>query len=39
MGSRAFIEKGKALLGFRAKERDVIEGVEGYQDLGGASYL
>ena len=31
MGSRSFIENVKALLGFRAKGRAVIEGNEGYQ--------
>ena len=30
MGSRLFVEKVKALLGFRAKGRDIIEGNEGY---------
>jgi hypothetical protein len=31
VGSRPFVEKVKALLGFRAKGRDIIEGTEGYQ--------
>ena len=31
VGSRPFIEKVKALLGYRAKGRDIIEGTEGYQ--------
>jgi len=31
VGSRPFIEEVKALLGFKAKERAVIEGNEGYQ--------
>jgi hypothetical protein len=31
VGSRPFLEKVKALLGFRAKGRDIIEGTEGYQ--------
>ena len=31
MGSKPFVETVKALLGFRAKGRDVIEGTEGYQ--------
>ena len=31
VGSRAFVENVKSLLGFRAKGRDVIEGNEGYQ--------
>ena len=31
VGSKSFIENVKACLGFRAKERDVIEGGEGYQ--------
>jgi hypothetical protein len=31
VGSRPFVEKMKALLGFRAKGRDVIGGNEGYQ--------
>ena len=30
VGSKSFIEKVKSLLGFKAKGRDVIEGVEGY---------
>ena len=30
MGSRSFIEKVKALLGFKAKGRDIVEGGEGY---------
>jgi len=31
VASRPFVEKVKALLGFRAKGRDVIEGAKGYQ--------
>jgi hypothetical protein len=31
VGSRAFVENVKALLGFRAKGREVIEAFEGYQ--------
>lgn len=31
VGSRPFVEKVKALLGFRAKGREVIEGNEGFQ--------
>ena len=31
MGSRPFVEKVKALLGLRAKGREVMEGGEGYQ--------
>jgi putative transposase len=31
VGSRPFVEKVKALLGFRAKGREVVEGGEGYQ--------
>lgn len=31
VGSRTFIKKVKALLGFRAMGRDVIEGGDGYQ--------
>jgi len=31
VGSRSFVEHVKALLGFRAKGRDVIGGNEGYQ--------
>jgi len=31
VGSRSFVENVKALLGFQAKGRDVIEGGEGYQ--------
>jgi len=31
VGSRSFVEHVKALLGFRAKGRDVIGGSEGYQ--------
>jgi hypothetical protein len=31
VGSRSFVENVKALLGFRAKGRDVIGGNEGYQ--------
>ena len=30
VGSKSFIEKVKALLGFKAKGRDVMEGDEGY---------
>ena len=36
MGSRSFVEKVKALLGFNAKGRNVIEGSEGYQLREGA---
>ena len=38
VGSRSFIENVKALLGFRAKGRDVIEGCEGYQLREGAAH-
>ena len=39
VGSRTFIENVKALLGFRAMGRDVIEGGDGYQlREGAASY-
>lgn len=31
VGSWPFVEKVKALLGFRARGREVIEGAEGYQ--------
>jgi putative transposase len=31
VGSRSFVEKVKALLGYRAKGREVIGGNEGYQ--------
>ena len=31
VGSKSFIENVKALLGFRAKGMDVIEGSEGYK--------
>ena len=31
VGSRPFVEKVKALVGFRAKGRLIIEGTEGYQ--------
>jgi hypothetical protein len=31
VGSKLFIESVKARLGFRAKERDVIQSGEGYQ--------
>jgi hypothetical protein len=31
VGSRPFVEKVKALLGYRGKGRDIIEGTEGYQ--------
>jgi len=31
VGSRPFVEKVKALLGLRAKGREVVEGSEGYQ--------
>ena len=31
VGSRSFVEQVQALLGFRAKGRDVIGGSEGYQ--------
>jgi putative transposase len=31
VGSRAFVEQVKALLGFRAKGREIVEGGEGYQ--------
>ena len=38
VGSRSFIENVKALLGFGAKGRDVIEGGEGYQLREGAAH-
>jgi len=38
VGSRSFIENVKALLGFRAKGRDVIEGCEGYQLREGVAH-
>jgi len=39
VGSKPFIEKVKSLLGFKARGRDVIEGVEGYRlREAGASY-
>ena len=38
VGSRSFVENVKALLGFRAKGRDVIEGSEGYQFREGAAH-
>ena len=38
VGSRPFIENVKALLGFRAKGRDVIEACEGYQLRVGAAH-
>ena len=31
VGSRPFVEKVKALLGYRAKGKDIIEGTEGYE--------
>jgi hypothetical protein len=31
VGSRPFVEKVKALLGYRVKGRDIIKGAEGYQ--------
>jgi hypothetical protein len=31
VGSRAFVERVKALLDFRAKGRDIVEGDKGYQ--------
>ncbi|MDI6790728.1 MAG: hypothetical protein QME44_08580 [Thermodesulfobacteriota bacterium] len=31
VGSRPFVEQVKALLGYRARGREVIEGGEGYQ--------
>jgi hypothetical protein len=31
VGSRAFVEKVKVLLGYRVKGRDIIKGAEGYQ--------
>ncbi len=37
MGRRPFVEKVKALLGFRAKGRDIIEGNEGYQVREGSA--
>ena len=36
VGSRFFVEKVKALLGFRAKGRDVMEGPEGHQAREGS---
>jgi len=36
---RSFIENVKALLGFRALGRDVIESGEGYQTQGGKCTL
>ena len=38
VGSRPFIENVKALLGFGAKGRDVIEGCEGYQLREGVAH-
>jgi len=38
VGSKSFVENVKALLGFRAKGRDVIEGNEGYQLRDGAAH-
>ena len=38
VGSKSFIENVKALLGFRAKERDVIGGSEEYQLREGAAH-
>lgn len=38
VGSRSFIGNVKALLGFRAKGRDVIEGCEGYHLRERAAY-
>src|SRR4030042_2680638 len=39
VGSRSFVEHVKALLGYRAKGRDIIGGNEGYQlREGSASY-
>ena len=39
MGSRPFVDKVKALLGFRAKGRELIEAGKGYQIREGpASY-
>jgi len=37
VGSLPFVEKVKALLGFRAKGRDVVEGPEGYQVREGSA--
>lgn len=37
VGSRAFVEQVKGLLGYRAKGRDVVEGTEGYQLRKGAA--
>jgi hypothetical protein len=31
VGSRPFVEKVKALMGYRVKGRDIIKGAEGYQ--------
>ncbi|MGD2013748.1 MAG: hypothetical protein PVH37_13450 [Desulfobacterales bacterium] len=40
VGSKSFIESVKASLGFRARERDIIESGEGYQLRGNpASYM
>jgi len=36
VGGRSFVEKVKALLGFRAKGRDVVQGDEGYELREGA---
>ncbi|MDQ1335208.1 MAG: REP-associated tyrosine transposase [Thermodesulfobacteriota bacterium] len=36
VGGRLFIEKGRSLLGFRAKGRDVVEAGEAYQPREGA---
>ena len=38
VGSRSFVENVKALLGLRARGRDVIEGGKGYQLREGAGY-
>ena len=38
VGRRSFIENVKALLGFRAKGRDVIEGCEAYQLREGVAH-
>jgi hypothetical protein len=37
VGSRPFVEKVKAQLGFRAKGRDIIEGNEGYHVREGSA--
>jgi putative transposase len=37
VGSRPFVEQVKALLGFRAKGRDIVEGGEGYQVREGSA--